>query len=153
MKKLLLLLILSTTSFVSAQITELTYSTVSNTLNVDQVSYELFGEPDLLWGDVVRRHSVDAGVITNPTFAEQSPVQNGRTFTVSVIMNGLQPEQYFVHYAIDGQYAPDQITTIELPELTAEFTVPSAGVYQIWYSSRTFIGGYSQTGAEEFTVE
>ena len=152
MKKLLLLLILSTTSFVSAQITELTYNTVSNTLNVDQIPYELFGEGDLLWGDVVRRHNSTRAI------TPRDIIQDGRTFTTILDQYQLQPEQYTVHYAKDGEWgirdgATYGIETMEMPELRAEFTVPSAGVWFIWYTARTIDGQYTQTGASEFTVE
>lgn len=164
MKKLLLLLILSTTSFVSAQITELTYDTVSNTLNVDQVPYELFGEPDLLWGDVVRRHYTDTREIGNQLFVPQLIVQNGRTITGSIVMNGLQPRQYFIQYSKEGEVVFNRetlmfegITIIEMTKsgniYSAEFILPSAGVWNVQYSSRSFDNSQSAYGPQQFTVD
>ena len=168
MKKLLLLLILSA-SFASAQITELTYTRpVSNTdsgiLNVDQVPYELFGEPDLLWGDVVRRHYTDTREITNQLFVPQLIEQNGRTITGSIIMNGLQPRQYFIQYSKEGEVVFNRetlmfegITIIEMTKsgnmYSAEFTLPSAGVWNVQYSSRSFDNSQSAYGPQQFTVE
>lgn len=156
MKKLLLLLIFSASFFASAQITELTYDTASNTLNVDQVPYELFGEPDLLWGDVVRRHHSDR------LFTPRQIVQNDRTFTIAIDQYTLQPRQYFVNYSIEGQSGFNLettpptvygVTTIEMPELTATFTVTGTGVYEIWYSWNAIDRSSGFSGTATFTVE
>ena len=159
MKKLLLLLILSA-SFASAQITELTYNEEDNTLMMDQVPYELFGEPDLLWGDVVRR----SYVAETRSFLRRPFIQEGRTFTVDVDMYGLQPVQYFVEYGKDGEFGIDLetfqrygVTTLEMTKegstYSSEFTVPSAGVWHIWFAIRYLDGRQGGTGSDQFTVE
>ena len=149
MKRLLLLLFFSASFFASAQISELTYNTASNTLNVDQVPYKLFGEPDRLWGDVVRR----SAVATTRNYIPRPIAQNGRTFTVIIDQYGLQAERQFVNYGKNGEWrlTPQGfqgVTTIEMSTIDsrfeAEFTVPSEGTWDIWYTG---------SGADTFTVD
>lgn len=154
MKNLLTLILLFATTLVSAQITEITYNEEDNVLNVDQIPYELFGEPDLLWGDVVRRHH------STRQFTPRPIAVDGRTFNIVIDMYGLQPEQYSVNYGKEGEFGidletfrPYGITTIEMPTLTAEFTVPSEGVWHVWYTTRSLSGAISSSGADQFTVE
>ena len=155
MKKLLLLLILSASTFASAQeMAELTYTEPENILNVNNVPYELFGEPDRLWGDVVRR----SYVATTRNFIPRPMVRDGRTFTVVIDQYGLQPQRQYINYGKANEWritagGLQGVTTIEMTPsvsgliavFTAEFTVPSEGTYDIWYTG--------SAGAETFTVE
>ena len=163
MNKLLLLLFLSASTFASAQITRITYSrpispTDNGILNVDQVPYELFGEPDLLWGDVVRRDYVPV----TGAYDQRDIIQNGRTFTVVVDQIGLQPEQHFVNYGRAGEWrlTPQGLqgaTTEEMSKIDTRFETTftvTEGTWQIWYSSISIDGVRSVSGGfEEFTVE
>ena len=159
MKNLLTLILLFATTLVSAQITELTYNETDNALNIDQVAYKLLGEPDLLWGDVVRRHYVP----TTGAYVPRDIVRDGRDFTIAIDQYGLQPEQHFVHYGKAGEWSLTLqglrgATTIELSKVgsrfESQFTVPSEGVWQIWYSSVSVTGAQTGSGGyDEFTVE
>ena len=161
MRKLLLLLILSASTFASAQeINELTYDDTNNTFVMNQTPYELFGEPDLLWGDVVRRHYVASTL----SFRPRPMARDGRTFTVVIDQYGLQPERQFVNYGRTGEYGintqtfqPFGITTVEMSMIEsryeAEFTVPSEGSWDVWYTSINVSGGQSGSGADTFVVE
>ena len=158
MKNLLLLLLFATT-FASAQVTRLEYNETENTLVMDQVPYKLFGEPDLLWGDVVRR----SYVAPTRAYDQRDATRDGRTFTAIIDQIGLQPEQHFVHYGKAGEWrltaqGLQGVTTIEMPKVDTRFesvfTVPSEGTWQIWYSSVSITGAQTGSGGyEEFTVE
>ena len=166
MKKLLLLLRFATT-FASAQnITRLEYNETENTLVMDQVPYSLFGEPDLLWGDVVRR----SDVAPTQSFRPRGVVQDGRTFTVTIDQYGLQPVQYFVNYSKEGESGinletnPPTVYGVTSEEMiksinnraatyTLQFTVPSAGVWRIGYTVHHVDGRTEGGGTDPFTVE
>ena len=146
----------SAASFASAQqLSELTYNEEQNILNVNQTPYQLLGEPDLLWGDVVRRQYVP----TTRSYIPRPMVINGRTITVVIDQYGLQADQHFVNFGKANEYGISLetyqlygITTMEMtPQgtiFTAEFTFPSEGTWHVWY---TGLDGVS--GIEEFIVE